>query len=154
MLLSGRPGRLMWVRPSSVEGEWAATHADPVANAIRLAEQARDSNSAAQSRAAELQTVRAATLVLGSFHTSPPSEHAHVTGCEALSTLVADAARRVWLRETPLSSGLLDAMGRHPKAARVQLAAVTALALLAVDHVHREAIVRTGVCIALSVSQS
>ena len=154
MLLSGRPGRLMWVRPSSVEGEWAATHADPVANAIRLAEQARHSNSAAQSRAVELQTVRAATLVLGSFHTSPPSEHAHVTGCEALSTLVADAARRVWLRETPLSSGLLDAMGRHPQAARVQLAAVTALALLAVDHVHREAIVRTGECIALSVSQS
>ena len=69
MLLSLRPGRLMWVRPSSVEGEWAATHADPVANAIRLAEQARHSNSAAQSRAAELQTVRAATLVLGSFHT-------------------------------------------------------------------------------------
>jgi hypothetical protein len=82
--------------------------------------------------------------VLGSFLTSPGSEHAHVTGCEALVTLAADSARRVWLRETHIVSGLIDAMARHPSAARVQLAGVTALALLAVDHDHREAIVFAG----------
>jgi hypothetical protein len=82
--------------------------------------------------------------VLGSFLTSPGSEHAHVTGCEALAALVADSARRVWLRETHIASGLVDALARHPTAARVQLAGTTALALLAVDRDHREAIVLAG----------
>eukprot|EP01043_Picozoa_sp_COSAG02_P038713 COSAG02_NODE_3005_length_7570_cov_3.554812_4_plen_353_part_00 len=106
--------------------------------------QSRHSCSTAERHAAAQQTIRAATLVLGSFLTSPGSEHAHVTGCEALATLAADGARRVWLRETRIVSGLIDAMARHPSSARVQLASVTALALLAVDHDHREAIVLAG----------
>ena len=140
--------RRLWERPRGSQAEWARMTADPVANAIALSASSAAAGSGARA-AARQETLRAARLVGHAMAAAPASEAANATGCEALAELASDSNCRAWLRverdrESPLVSALLEAMARHPRAPRVQLAGVTALAVLAMDPHHREAVVLAG----------
>lgn len=131
----------MWVRPRGLEAEWAAMTADdPVAAALAGSAGSSSRHNAPEARATQLQTLRAAQLILGALRSSPASEAAHITACEDLLDLVSESMRRAWLRETKIVPGLLEAMARHLASPRVCTAGVTGLALLAMDMQHREVI--------------